>query len=226
MRWQRLLVGQGIRATWRHLIGTFMIGRFFGAVTPGGLGLGGYRIYDIAKHTGKTARAVASIGIEMVLGNLAVGIVAFISCFFGMRYVGASGLALLAGVFGGLIAVTFTILWRPRVVRLLSERLPAALRQRPAEHGRRRLCLRGQGLDCSVRAACSAWAPTPSTASSTCVRPRRSASSCRSTELFFVSVLQNVAAHVPITLNGVGLREARGGRAVHHGRRAARACRC
>src|SRR6476659_6844274 len=87
VRWQRLLVGQGIHAPWKHLFGTFMIGRFFGAVTPGGLGLAGYRIYDIVKYTGKNARAVASIGIEMVLGNLAVGIVAFISCFFGMRYV-------------------------------------------------------------------------------------------------------------------------------------------
>jgi len=32
------------------------IGRFFGAVTPGGLGLGGYRVYDIAKFPVKTAR--------------------------------------------------------------------------------------------------------------------------------------------------------------------------
>jgi uncharacterized membrane protein YbhN (UPF0104 family) len=52
VRWQRLLVGQGIHAPWRHLFGTFMIGRFFGAVTPGGVGLGGYRIYDVSKHSG------------------------------------------------------------------------------------------------------------------------------------------------------------------------------
>ena len=66
MRWQRLLVGQGIRAPWKHLLGTFMIGRFFGAVTPGGLGLSGYRIYDIAQHTGKIARASACIEVTPV----------------------------------------------------------------------------------------------------------------------------------------------------------------
>lgn len=207
VRWERLLVGQGIRAPWRHLIGTFMIGRFFGAVTPGGLGLGGYRIYDIAKHTKKTARAVASIGIEMVLGNLAVGIVAFISCFFGMRYVGANGFAVLAGVFGGLIAVTFTILWRPRVVRLISERLPAAARQRLqnmvdavcAYEGKGGLLAQSELLAVGTHAfnaiiyVCSAKALGVELPWS---------------ELFFVSVLQNVAAHVPISINGVGLREA------------------
>jgi arylsulfatase A-like enzyme/uncharacterized membrane protein YbhN (UPF0104 family) len=207
VRWQRLLVGQGIRAPWRHLAGTFMIGRFFGAVTPGGLGLGGYRIYDIAKHTGKTARAVASIGIEMVLGNLAVGIVAFISCFFGMRYVGANGLLLLALVFGGLIAVTFTILWRPRLVRLVSERLPGAVRQR---------------LQSMVDAVCAYDGKGGLLGQSTLLAVGTHAFNgtiyvCAAkalgvdlpwTELLFVSVLQNVAAHVPISINGVGLREA------------------
>ena len=39
LRWHLLLVGQGIHASARHLIGSFMIGRFFGAVTIGGLGI-------------------------------------------------------------------------------------------------------------------------------------------------------------------------------------------
>ncbi len=207
VRWQRLLVGQGIHATWRHLLGTFMIGRFFGAVTPGGLGLGGYRAYDIARHTGKTARSVASIGIEMVLGNLAVGIVAFLSCFFGLRYVGARGLFVLAALFGGLVAVAFTVLWRPRLVRLIAERLPPAL---------------GQRAQNMVDAVCAYEGKGGLLAQSTLLAVGTHACNgliyvCAAkglgvqlplTELFFVSVLQNVAAHVPISINGVGLREA------------------
>ncbi len=207
LRWQRLLVGQGIHAPWRHLIGTFMIGRFFGAVTPGGLGLGGYRIYDIARHTGKTARAVASIGIEMVLGNLAVGIVAFLSCFFGLRYVGARGLVLLAAVFGGLVAVAFTVLWKPRLVRLIAERLPPALGQR-AQNMVDAVCayegkgaLLGQSTLLAVGThACNGLIYVCAAKGLGVELPL--------TELFFVSVLQNVAAHVPISINGVGLREA------------------
>jgi uncharacterized protein (TIRG00374 family) len=206
-RWNRLLKGQGIHAPLGHLIGTFMIGRFFGAVTPGGLGLGGYRVYDIARFTGKTARSVASVGIEMVLGNLAVGLVALISCTFGMRYIGEGGLALAAVSFGGLIAVTFTILWKPRLVRLLSERLPAAARQRLqnmvdavcAYEGKPGLLIQSELLSMGVHIfngiiyVCAA---------------KGLGVELPVTELFFVSILQNVAAHVPISINGVGLREA------------------
>lgn len=206
VRWQRLLVGQGIRAPWRHLFGTFMIGRFFGAVTPGGLGLGGYRIYDISKHTGKTARAVASIGIEMVLGNLAVGIVAFISCFFGMRYVGARGFALLAGVFGSLIAVTFTILWRPRVVRLVSERLPGAVRQRLQSMVDAVCAYEGKGWLLGQSELLAMGTHTFNGLIYVCAA-KGLGIPLPWTELFFVSVLQNVAAHIPVTPNGVGLRE-------------------
>ncbi len=207
VRWQRLLVGQGIHAPWRHLFGTFMIGRFFGAVTPGGLGLAGYRIYDIVKYTGKNARAVASIGIEMVLGNLAVGVVAFVSCFFGARYVGAEGIALLAAVFGSLIAVTFTILWKPQLVRMIAQRMPRAVTQR---------------LQSMVDAVCAYEGKSGLLGQSTLLAMGTHAFNgfiyvCAAkalgvelpvTELFFVSVLQNVTAHVPVSINGVGLREA------------------
>jgi arylsulfatase A-like enzyme/uncharacterized membrane protein YbhN (UPF0104 family) len=207
LRWERLLVGQGIHAPWKHLITTFMIGRFFGAVTPGGLGLGGYRIYDISKHTGKTARAVASIGIEMVLGNLAVGIVALVSCLFGRRYVGDSGLAMLALVFGGLISVTFTILWKPRLVRSLSERLPPAFRQRLRNMVDAVCAYDGEGALLGQSTLLAVGTHTfngllyVSAAHALGV-------DLPVTELFFVSVLQNVAAHVPVSINGVGLREA------------------
>src|SRR5688500_3119800 len=63
-RWRQLLIGQGIHAPWRHLIGSFWICRFFGAFAPGGwTGEKGFRIYDIASQTGKAARAGATIGI-------------------------------------------------------------------------------------------------------------------------------------------------------------------
>ena len=62
-----------------------MIGRFFGAFTPGGwTGLRRYRIYDIATQTGKTARATATIGIEMVLGKLAFGAWSIVGSLFGL----------------------------------------------------------------------------------------------------------------------------------------------
>src|SRR5690606_33664766 len=48
VRWRRLLGGQGIHAPWSFLASSWMIGRFWGAVTPGGLGLDGWRLYETA----------------------------------------------------------------------------------------------------------------------------------------------------------------------------------
>ncbi len=207
VRWQRLLVGQGIHAPWKHLFGTFMIGRFFGAVTPGGLGLAGYRIYDMVKHTGKNARSVASIGIEMVLGNLAVGIVAFVSCFFGARYIGAQGIALLAAVFGSLIAVTFTILWKPQLVRMLSQRLPQAVTQRVQSMVDAVCAYEGKGGLLSQSTVLAMGTHAFNGFIYVCAAKALGVE-LPITELFFVSVLQNVTAHVPVSINGVGLREA------------------
>jgi arylsulfatase A-like enzyme/uncharacterized membrane protein YbhN (UPF0104 family) len=207
LRWERLLVGQGIHAPAKHLITTFMIGRFFGAVTPGGLGLGGYRIYDISKHTGKTARAVASIGIEMVLGNLAVGIVALVSCIFGRRYVGEGGLAMLAMLFGGLISVTFTILWKPRLVRALSAKLPGSVRQRVQSMVDAVCAYDGEGKLLGQSCLLAVGTHTFNGVLYICAAHALGVE-LPVTELFFVSVLQNVAAHVPVSINGVGLREA------------------
>src|SRR5690349_14830163 len=77
-RWNLLLEGQGIHAPKSYLLSTFMIARFFGAA--GGLiGQSGFRLYDVSRRTGKTARAAASIGIELVIGNMAMGVVALLS---------------------------------------------------------------------------------------------------------------------------------------------------
>src|SRR5688572_18899590 len=117
LRWRRLLSGQGLHAPTRYLVSTFMIGRFFGAVTPSGVGRAGYRAFDVANRTGKTARSVATVGVEMLLGNLAVGVVTMLSCvLFGQRYVGTAGVVAVALLFGTLISIAFTILWKPRLV--------------------------------------------------------------------------------------------------------------
>lgn len=93
VRWQRLLVGQGIHAPWRFLGGSVMIARFWGAFTPGGFtGFGGWRIFDVAQHTGKTARAAATIGTEMILGQMAFGVVVMAGSISGFALSGSKAL--------------------------------------------------------------------------------------------------------------------------------------
>jgi len=206
VRWRGLLKGQGIHAPWSYLASTFMIARFFSAA--GGLiGLSGFRLYDVATRTGKTARAAASIGVELVIGNLAMGLVSIVSCLFGIRYVGSAGVTALVLFFGALIAVTGTILWKPGVVRVLSQRLPRAFAQR---------------LQTMVEAVCAyegkGWLLPRSVALGALIHicnnmvyvfaAKALGVDLPITELFFVSTLQNIVSHLPITPNGVGLREA------------------
>ena len=68
VRWKLLLDGQEMIVPWKHLLGAFMIGRFIGTFTPSTIGLDGYRMYDIAKHSGKVAPAVSVILVEKVIG--------------------------------------------------------------------------------------------------------------------------------------------------------------
>jgi hypothetical protein len=63
-RWVVLLRAQEMKVPLPHLIGTYMIGRFFGTVTPTGIGLEAFKAYDVARYTKETTRAIAVVFIE------------------------------------------------------------------------------------------------------------------------------------------------------------------
>ena len=207
IRWDLLLQGQGIKAPMRHLVGSFFVGRFFGAFTPGGIGLQGYRLYDVAHHSKKPARATASIGIEMVLGNLSFAAVVVAGSVFGARFLGTQGVLLVNGFFLSLISVAVLVLTRPTLFRLVAARLPNALQQRIqttvdavcAYQGRGWLVTRAALLGMGVHAfnnliyVCAAQALGVDLGVG---------------EVFFASGLQIFSTFLPASINGIGLREA------------------
>jgi arylsulfatase A-like enzyme/uncharacterized membrane protein YbhN (UPF0104 family) len=208
VRWQRLLLGQGIRAPWRFLGPSFLIARFWGAFTPGGFtGLGGWRIYDVAKHTGKTARATATIGVEMVLGQLAFGVVVMLASVYGIRFLGLGGVLLVNAVFLGVTVVGVTLLARPEIFRWLAARFPPGLQARVkslvdavcAYHGKTGLIVQAALLGVGTHAfnnlvyVCAA---------------RALGVKLGVGEVFFGSSLQILATLLPASINGIGLREA------------------
>ncbi|MEZ4286894.1 MAG: lysylphosphatidylglycerol synthase domain-containing protein [Polyangiales bacterium] len=208
VRWQRLLIGQGIHAPWSFLGGSIMIARFWGAFTPGGFtGFGGWRIYDVATHTGKTERAAATIGVEMVLGQLAFGVVVMIGSLFGMRFIGMHGVIVVNAFFLVIIAVGLLFLARPRIFLGLTRWLPAWVQQRIqtlidavlAYQGKGGLLLQAALLGVGTHAfnnmiyVCAARALDVKLGVG---------------EVFFASSLQILATIVPASINGIGLREA------------------
>lgn len=207
VRWQRLLVGQGIRASWRFLFGSIMIARYWGAFTPGGFtGFGGWRIYDVAKHTKKTARATATIGVEMILGQLAFGVVVMAGSIFGFEFIGTQGVLLVNGFFVALITAGLLLLSKPALFRRLAGFLPLGLEPRVrtlvdavcAYQGKSRLLVQAAVLGMGTHAfnnliyVCAA---------------RALGIDLSVGMVFFGSSLQIFATLIPASINGIGLRE-------------------
>ena len=65
-RWILMLRGQGIELPFRHVFGSFLIGRFIGTFLPSTAGLDGYTLFDAARFSGKTVEVTAAKFVEKV----------------------------------------------------------------------------------------------------------------------------------------------------------------
>ena len=206
-RWRALLRGQGIHPEPRFLAGSIMIARFWGAFTPGGFtGFGGWRIYDVARHTGKTARATATIAVETLLGQVAFGLVVMGASIYGERFLGLGGVLLVNAFFLSVVAVALTLLARPRLFRLAIRLLPKAVQPKfhslvdavCAYEGKGAILAQAVGLGVGVHAfnnliyVCAA---------------RAVGAELGVGYVFFASSLQIFATILPASINGIGLRE-------------------
>jgi uncharacterized membrane protein YbhN (UPF0104 family) len=206
-RWRMLLSGQGIHASWKYLGEVWLIGRFWGLVTPGGFGLGAWRFYETVRHTKLLARAMAVAGVEKVLGQLGFGAVVVAGSVYGFQFIGAKGVLLVNSFFIALVAAGLTLLAKPQAVRALARLLPAKIHGKVetlveavcAYHGKWRLLIGSALLSVGIHAfsnliyVCAARALGVELSVGT---------------VFFGTSLQIIATMVPISINGIGLREA------------------
>jgi arylsulfatase A-like enzyme/uncharacterized membrane protein YbhN (UPF0104 family) len=207
-RWDRLLVGQGVHAPFRHLLGSFMIGRFFGAFTPGGwTGLNGYRLYDIAVQTGKTARSAAAIGTEMVLGQLSFGAVLVAGSIWGLNVLGVEGVILVDAFFVALIAIGILLLVRPTLFRKLGALLPPAFRSRLQTTLDAVCAYQGKGGLVTLAALLGMGTHAFNNLIYVCTA-RALGVELGIGEVFFVSAMQIFSTLLPASVNGIGVREA------------------
>ena len=148
-RWQRLLQGQGIHFEFRHIAGSFLIGRFLGTFLPSTVGLDGYKLYDAAKFSENSTGSLAATVVEKVLGLSGIFLTFLVMFPFGyevlgehVQIVGGLTIPLAIGVCGGvlvallkpgwveLIANVFKIGSWPKVGGLLTKVLDAAQKYR------------------------------------------------------------------------------------------------
>jgi uncharacterized membrane protein YbhN (UPF0104 family) len=206
-RWRALLLGQGIHASWKYLGGVWMIGRFWGLVTPGGFGLGAWRFYETVKHTKLLARAMAVAGVEKVLGQLGFGAVVVAGSVYGFQFIGVKGVLLVNVFFIALVGAGLTLLAKPQAVRAIARLLPAKIHGVVetlvdavcAYHGKWSLLIGSALLSMGIHAfsnliyVCAARALNVELSVGT---------------VFFGTSLQILATMFPASINGIGLREA------------------
>ena len=135
-RWNFLLRGQGLLVPHGHLVGTYLIGRFFGTFLPSTIGLDTYRTYDVARRTGATTQSLAVLIVEKIIGFFALSALVLATLPGGLRFLPAQVILFIFLVFCVPVTVSFVLLLKPGLVmRLLDlpfpfkKRLEGKLRQ-------------------------------------------------------------------------------------------------
>jgi arylsulfatase A-like enzyme/uncharacterized membrane protein YbhN (UPF0104 family) len=126
-RWLLLLMGQGVELPFRHVFGSFLIGRFIGTFLPSTAGLDGYKLYDAARFSGRTVEATAATVVEKVIGISGIFLSFLVALPFGIRIFGERGplvAALTVPVALGLIGALLVALWFPGLIQWLLGHLP------------------------------------------------------------------------------------------------------
>lgn len=132
-RWQLMLRGQGIELPFKHIFGSFLIGRAIGTFLPSTAGLDGYTLFDAARFSGKTVEVTAAKFVEKVCGFSGVFMTFLVALPFGIGIFGDSALLfasiavpIATGVIGGLVVV----LLFPGFVQWILENVPLPAKQR------------------------------------------------------------------------------------------------
>jgi len=126
-RWTILLRGQSIELPFRHIFGSFLIGRFIGTFLPSTAGLDGYKLYDAARFSGKTVEVTATTALEKVIGFSGIFLSFLVAFPFGYMIFGGNALLialLTVPVCLGIIVALLLVLWFPAIVQWFLENLP------------------------------------------------------------------------------------------------------
>ena len=200
-RWRVLLVARGRREPgFGWLCETYLIALLLGQVLPTAVGGDAVRAIDLGRRTGDTAEAWSSVLVDRLVGLAALGVLAVIGVVAGGGGIGRGVAALvLAGVLGGSALAGWLLLSRrarPLVARLPLRALTEAIHAYRA-HGRALawvfvLGLVAQGVRVLSIAALANGMSLPLSIWS----------------LFVLCPVLFLVTVIPVSLNGIGLREA------------------
>ena len=208
-RWKVLLEAQDLKVPLRHLIGTFLIGRFVGSFLPSTVGLDGYRMWDISHHSGQTARSVSVIVVEKIIGFFVLSTLVVGTIPWGIRFIPPMALAATAIVFSVPVLLSFGMLLNPRLIRryisrvlppntALGAKVAKAVKAVTAYENNRRALIKAVGIGFIVHLGTTFMFFF--TAHSIGINVGLG-------EVLYVGPLMIAATVVPISVAGIGVRE-------------------
>ncbi|MEM6532730.1 MAG: lysylphosphatidylglycerol synthase transmembrane domain-containing protein [Myxococcota bacterium] len=132
-RWHLLLIGQGIRFNFSHIVTSFLIGRFIGTFLPSTIGLDSYKLFDAAKYSNRVVEPAAATAVEKVMGLSGVFLTFLVALPLGIGIFESAGpmvaaltVPLSIVVIGGL----FSALFRPELVLWTTRLIPTVGREK------------------------------------------------------------------------------------------------
>ncbi len=132
-RWILVLRGQRIELPFRHIFGSFLIGRAIGTFLPSTAGLDGYTLYDAARFSGKTVEVSAAKFVEKISGFSGVFLTFLVSLPFGISIFGDNAMlfaSISVPIALGVIAGLLLVVWFPGIVQWGLRNLPIPAKDR------------------------------------------------------------------------------------------------
>ncbi|MCZ6463456.1 MAG: lysylphosphatidylglycerol synthase transmembrane domain-containing protein, partial [Proteobacteria bacterium] len=132
-RWLLVLRGQGIELPFRHIFGSFLIGRAIGTFLPSTAGLDGYTLYDASRFSGRTIECAAGKALEKVVGFSGIFMTYLVSLPFGYVIFGENAglfVAMTLPIPLGVIVALMIVLWYPGVIQWVLANVPIPAKAR------------------------------------------------------------------------------------------------
>lgn len=121
--WHLLLLGQRIKFPfWRHIVTTFLIGRFIGTFLPSTVGLDGYTLYDAGTYSKEWERVTTAKVLEKFIGMVGLFLGMLVLLPFGIHIFGENAAVaggLIGGIAGSVVLTVFLGVFKPKLLQVV-----------------------------------------------------------------------------------------------------------
>lgn len=210
LRWQLLLLTQGIRVPFRYLLASYLVGTFFNQLLPTTVGGDVVRVYDTARYSRAPEASLLAVVVERLTGVLALAVLALLGLLVSVQRVAGVG---LTGVVVAMVLITALPLWgvwSPGILEpilRLVRRVSGPRFQGPLGKVERALSLFGRARGSLLTALALAFLLQITVIVHFYLIARALGFGVPVSFFFLVVPVATVILMLPVSINGIGVRE-------------------